>query len=414
MWFLWWVYYPLIKVLGYLFFWLPILRERKKFEKKNFVEPLCASFKQSSIKADLCFEFSSEGEFQQIASLVEDAISMGKRVELVFFSPSVEKTVVEFANRNPDRIRYLRYPLATFSPWRGRSSFTQWISSSTLILVRYDLFPEFLIWGQNPKHDLRLVWVSFKRDRLTGKKISWIKRKFLSASSRLIYASGADGQQGKDLGYEGFVYDFRMEQIRRRISQRHSKFKELFPQYPQILKSLESKPRSKRLIFGNVWPSDLFLLKGLPSDFVIVVVPHKLTPEILSEFRKGLEDLGRSTIDVVGSLPPRDGDTFLINKKGILCELYADFGLAYVGGGFETSIHSILEPLVAGADKIGCGPLHLRSTEFDVAQDMNKVTEVNTPQEFLDWLLNGPQSAPGGLKAVFDQYPQFRKEVISC
>src|SRR5690606_7689664 len=39
---------------------------------------------------------------------------------------------------------------------------------------------------------------------------------------------------------------------------------------------------------------------------------------------------------------------WLIEQPGRLLELYGQFDFAYVGGGFGRSIHSVLEPMIAG------------------------------------------------------------------
>jgi hypothetical protein len=64
----------LVKFVSLFVFWIPEVVERKKFELKNLKERGAQSFKTEKVKADFCFEFSSEGEFAQIASLVEDAL----------------------------------------------------------------------------------------------------------------------------------------------------------------------------------------------------------------------------------------------------------------------------------------------------------------------------------------------------
>ncbi len=70
---LWLVYFPILTLLKALLYFVPKVRERMDFEKKNKTEEGCRSFAQDKLKADLCFEFSSEGEFQQVASLIDDA-----------------------------------------------------------------------------------------------------------------------------------------------------------------------------------------------------------------------------------------------------------------------------------------------------------------------------------------------------
>jgi 3-deoxy-D-manno-octulosonic-acid transferase len=408
--FLWLVYFPILTLLKGLLFFVPKVRSRMEFEKKNKTEEGCRSFKKDGLKADLCFEFSSEGEFQQVASLIDDAILQEKRLELVFFSPSVEKTIVDLHRRHPKLIRYLRYPILGLS-------FSSWITSSTLVLVRYDLFPEFLIWSFKAGRKLKLVWVTFKKERAKGKSISAFKMAFFLRSDFTIFATEQDYILGQELGMTGTIYDFRMEQIKRRMEKREEKFAKFFPQYQGLKKVIDRYPRQKRLIMGNAWPQDLFLLKDLPADVLLVIVPHQLRPEILEEMRLKLIELGRS-IEVISdmTIEAPTGSTVLVNKKGILCELYSDFSMAYVGGGFGVSVHSILEPLVAGSEHLSCGPVNHRSTEYDIAQTFGSMKEVKTNQEFLNWLSEDISGfkVHDRLRTQIESYPVFQKEVLSC
>ncbi len=363
-----------IRLLALVLLFIPKIRERVSFERKNVNDPYARKF---SAPADLAFEFSSEGEFQQVLPLITDALTNGKIIELIYFSPSVEKGVRELCEKYPDNLRSLRYPVLT-------GGFLKWITSRKLILVRYDLFPEFLTYPG----ELNLVWMTFK------KKTSWWKKKFLAKATTIVYATEADAKTGRELGFPGVSFDFRIEQIRRRLEGKTEKFDRIFPEYARL--PFHANPREKRLIFGNAWPSDIHLLDGVPDDVSILVVPHKLDPEIISEFEKRL---GNRAV--------------ILNKKGVLCELYSDFGKAYVGGGFETSIHSVLEPLISGADQISCGPIHHRSTEFDIAVSLGKMTVVKNSQEFRHWLYHPLEAAPGHVKMA-GGYVDYRRALISC
>ena len=407
--FLWLIYYPILSCLKVLLFFHPKVKERLAFENKNTLEPGARSFKLDQVRADLCFEFSSEGEYQQVASLIDDCLSEGKKLELVFFSPSVEKTVLELQARHPNQIRYFRYPVLSLG-------FSSWISSETLILVRYDLFPEFLIWGMKEKRKLKFVWVSFKKERVRKLSLSAFKRAFLNRADSLIFSSDADATFAKELGFTGSVYDFRMEQIKRRMENRLQKFSSHFALYSEFKSFLETYPREKRLILGNAWPEDLFLLESAPADVLIVIVPHQLKPEIISRMQEQLRALGREAeiiTDETKVLNPRS--TILINKKGILCELYADFGKAYVGGGFGVSVHSLLEPLVAGSENLSCGPVNFRSTEFDLSQSYGSLKEIKNSQEFKDWLHEDVRGLKvhGKLEGQLLAYPAYKKEILS-
>lgn len=408
----WFLYFPLLRILNVIFYWHPGLRERNKFEKRNKFEWLAHSFKEIGVEADLCFEFSSEGEYQQVAPLIDDALKAGKKIELVFFSPSVERAMMKLAAHYPEQIRYLRYPLLRMFPFISRRCFTHWITSKTLIMVRYDLFPEFLLWSMKKGNTLKMIWVTFKKERSKASRPSFWKLLFLKEASTIIYAGEPDREQGEKLRMPGAVYDFRMEQIRRRVEKKDEKFLSHFPLYPEFKKLLDQYP--KKVIVGNAWPSDLFLLRDLPQDVMLVVVPHQLSEDILNLFREGLNNLGREVLEINDRTSVlKESSTILINKKGILCELYADFPYSYVGGGFEGSIHSVLEPFVAGESKIACGPFHHRSTEYDLALSGGRISEVNTPEQFMNWL-NSHDKTTAHDRMSTKNYAQMREFIISC
>jgi len=373
----------ILRLLSLVLLFIPKVRERVSFERKNGSDPLTRKF---STPADIAFEFSSEGEFQQVLPLITDALLAGKRMELIYFSPSVEKAVRELCEKHPESLRSLRYPLLT-------GGFLNWITSRKLVLVRYDLFPEFLAYTG----ELSMVWVSFKKERSREKTISGWKKKFLERSRTIIYATKEDADMGAAIGCPGAVYDFRIEQIQRRLALKEEKFAKVFPEYKDL--DIEKFPREKRLIIGNTWPSDLPIFEKIPEDFYILVVPHKLEPEIIRAFETFF---GKRAV--------------VLNKKGVLCELYSDFGKAYVGGGFETSIHSVLEPLISGADQISCGPKNFRSTEFDIADSLGKITLVNNSQDFSAWL-SRPLALDKGddkILSLSSGYPAHRKAIVSC
>lgn len=404
------IYAPTLLVLKTILYFLPIVRSRLNFEKKNRSEAGARSFSLANKKADYCFEFSSEGEFQQVASLIEDALKVGKSIELVYFSPSVEKSIYDLYSKFPDSIRYLRYSIFDLS-------FSKWITASELFLVRYDLFPEFFVWSLKPEHHLNMVWVTFKKERNLNRRLSFFKKIFLKNSEKIVFASEQDLKTARAYGYDGTFFDFRIEQIRRRILKKEQTLNQKLSLYPKLQSFFAKAPFEKRIIFGNVWPEDIFLLKNFPSDYRCLLIPHKLDADIIKKMSAEL-DAHNLSYQILNENSIDDVDTqiIILLKKGVLCELYSDFSRAYVGGGFGESIHSILEPLVAGCKSIACGPVHFRSTEFDIADSMKLLTVVNSSQEFGGWLCQdfAQTQLHGKLESYFESYPLFRKDLLSC
>ena len=105
----------------------------------------------------------------------------------------------------------------------------------------------------------------------------------------------------------------------------------------------------------------------------------------------------------------------LFTGKGVLCELYQKFDLAYVGGGFEKSIHSVLEPFWAGCQVV-CGPGTHRSTEFDYCQSIlkDKIQSFEKRGEIANYLcsLDKDKFTRNNSREVFDQIHQDEMQTI--
>lgn len=123
---------------------------------------------------------------------------------------------------------------------------------------------------------------------------------------------------------------------------------------------------------GSAWESDLDFLKNSKlnndlnhQDVLMLVVPHILGEKWAQAIRERGLEVFEINQDWDGVLPEdARKKIILINLKGVLCELYSHMGHAYVGGGYERSVHSVMEPFVAGT-KIICGPKVHRSTEVE-------------------------------------------------
>ncbi|MBL0060172.1 MAG: hypothetical protein IPP40_01390 [bacterium] len=60
-----------------------------------------------------------------------------------------------------------------------------------------------------------------------------------------------------------------------------------------------------------------------------------------------------------------NSDIIIVNRSGILADVYQYGILAFVGGGFDRGVHSVLEPMAHGL-KVLCGP------KIDVSREANE------------------------------------------
>jgi len=122
------------------------------------------------------------------------------------------------------------------------------------------------------------------------------------------------------------------------------------------------------LVAGSTWPADETRLLaavgrvlGEGSALRLVLAPHEPTAAHLSDLAESLPlTLGslvriRSLSDLEaqlrgGAQPAGTGwDVCLVDRVGVLADLYAAAALAYVGGGFgRAGLHSVIEPAALG------------------------------------------------------------------
>lgn len=359
-----------------------VAKERKSFEELNYSDPMSQSFAKLNLKAQDAFEISSEGEWEQVRSQVLAKLKQGDRIELIYSSESLSQNMNKLGLEYPEALRILRLPLVTFSIF-SPYFLKNWLTSPRLTLVRYDFFPELLIQGALFKRELILKWATLKNK--SGLKLFF--QILLSKNFHQIYpATKSDEMKFKywlnDLVVNTAV-DGRTESIQLRLKNRELKLKTNFPFYEKF-KALVNQNK-KRLIIGSAYQDEMdFVMEANIINLIkkqqlfLTIVPHKLnTSWVEFLLSRGIscyrihqnmtEDEFKQLIDAYQT----NGGVWLIDLKGVLCELYQDFPLTYVGGGFHKSIHSTLEPFLAGSTVL-TGPKVHRSTEVDLICEMDR------------------------------------------
>lgn len=407
------------------------LKKRIDFERKNFTQTQCRSFKSDFLVADYCFEVSSEGELEQVLSLIEHYLQKKKRIEILFASPSVEKKCLKLAEDYKDQVRVLRLPIASFAPvpFLFFQSPWAWVSAPTLIFCRYDFFPELLSFKFLGK---KLILLS-----ASAKKASWFKTQSHGLFNLIVAANETQARSLREsTGQEIKSFDFRVPRIFKRQAlalQTLGKVSEL----STYLCHLESK-QSKKLIMGSAWESDLIVFKGhhkewqddlLAGAIDLLIVPHNLGNDSIMQLKKSLSTLMpqvplyeiKKGVELDLTVFWEKPGIVLLNLSGVLCELYSQFSLVYVGGGYERSIHSVLEPFLSGRQVV-VGPKISRSTEYDNILDLapDEIHLLNDPESFYNLvktITKAPPPSEGRMdlkKESLMLMESIIKEIESC
>jgi 3-deoxy-D-manno-octulosonic-acid transferase len=135
--------------------------------------------------------------------------------------------------------------------------------------------------------------------------------------------------------------------------------------------SLVQSMRSSRptLVAGSTWPTDeehLFgawrKIRDKIPDARLVIAPHELTPAHVASVEGWARRRNLRLARIDASDAPA-ADVVLVDRFGILGDLYAIADVAYVGGGFHSAgLHSVLEPAAFGAPVL-FGPRHDKSRD---------------------------------------------------
>lgn len=122
------------------------------------------------------------------------------------------------------------------------------------------------------------------------------------------------------------------------------------------------------VVAGSTWPSDEAVLRSawcaLRAEVPgarLIIAPHEPTAGHLAPLERWAAEAGLRCARLANA--SADDDVVLVDRVGVLHELYALADAAYVGGGFHgAGLHSVIEPASFGVPVL-FGPQHRRSRD---------------------------------------------------
>ncbi|MDP7319994.1 MAG: hypothetical protein QF441_05265 [Bacteriovoracaceae bacterium] len=386
--------YPFLRYL--LPFFSQQAQKRLEFELKNELSS------HNCGRADYAFEVSSEGELEQVKPLLLEVLNLDKQVELIFCSESVEHRVLDLARAYP-KLRIFRLPILSFHPFIRRQNTALWLTARTLILCRYDFFYELIYYGANKASSFILVAGSMKnfcrKNFMVKQYLLFCYRQFskIIASTKNDYKLFLSYQVKTESHLDYF--DFRVLTISQRVAHKTKTLTQKFPIFFNF-ESWMQQQKKQKVIMGSLWPQEVEAFKEHGKDLVsrdiVCIAPHKLDTEHMLDLKNRFKKLSipvyvisnlldENELSQLFKLYEREKGVFLFDVKGVLCELYSSFDFAYVGGGFGSSVHSLLEPYLSGLI-VFCGPRVHRSTEYSYIKETSPATLIKL--EKISQLLN--------------------------
>lgn len=296
-------------------------------------------------KKNILIHSSSLGEFQQAIPLIRKFSAKGYNIICTFFSPSGYKNA---KSPLPNVIKvYLPFDFI-----HNIKRFYDVISPEQIILMRYDLWFNFLNEARK-----RHINISVANARFDEKDAYWklgisssFKRSMYNMINTIFVIDSED-----ELNYKNKLKKFKGEII----LVGDSKYERVFESQKDIKrdKVLDDKITEGKKIFviGSSWKEDEDIL--LPAvdkilryepNLLTILVPHepKLTKiqAIEKTFQQKYTNIKSIRFSEISHFTSEN--LIIVDTVGLLSRLYQSAYISYVGGGFGSGLHNILEPVI--------------------------------------------------------------------
>ena len=314
-------------------------------EKRKGIKPWLA-FREKT--HPLWFHCAS-GEYEYAKPIIREIREKYPREKILvtYFSPSVEKSLYE----SKDIDFYCPTPWETYRQW---NQFINHHKPKALLISRTDLWPMMISCAKKAK----IPRLLFSKTMGESKKLKkWAECFILKQMNDIFCVSEEDQKQLKNL-----LHPFNKIHVTG-----DSRYDQCFfrCKNPKTLKPLNNFNRPV-FVAGSTWPKDEEVLvpffKKFSKQISFIVVPHEPTPTHLEKLTKNIESQNLEYQFYTQTENWNPLNILIIDKPGILADLYAWGHFAFVGGSMNRGVHSVMEPLVQGQLTF-VGPKHLNNRE---------------------------------------------------
>tara|TARA_B100000749_G_scaffold280707_1_gene278137 strand:+ start:52067 stop:53332 length:1266 start_codon:yes stop_codon:yes gene_type:complete len=324
----------------------------------------------------------SSGEFEYAKSVIRELKQKypQQKILVTYFSPTYLKNI----ESHPDVDFCCPLPWDLPGPMR---SFIKHFRPKTLLIARTDLWPECLYQCQ--KYNVKTALFSCTKSsiKISDQILSAIHFHPYQQLNQIFCVSSQDQENIQSIAPNtptDIVGDTRFDQAFYRVETENNPIHHAF--------FTGSTPI---LIMGSSWKQDEEAIIPAVAKFIrdgrmkLVIAPHEPTKSHIDELIQRIEKLDLKT-DLFIDDNNSEANVLIINTVGILADLYKKTQLAFVGGSFKGSVHSVMEPLVTG-NLVFVGPYYRNnreaidfSTKNTSIENLNMVHTLNNGTELED------------------------------
>lgn len=301
-----------------------------------------------------------------------------------FFSPSAERFA---ASVGADFTDYLPFDSAA-----DADSMLDALQPSVLVFVKLDVWP--VLVERATRRSIPVMMLSATLAEGSGRRGTMSRALLRDAYAAMTAVGVVDASHGArlvDLGVNASCIhhtgDTRFDQVWER-AQRVDRMA------PLLRATASTRPT---MVAGSTWPADEAVLlpaweslrASVPSARIIIA-PHEPTSAHLAPLTMWAEraSLRHAMLGQVerGERHADETDVLIVDRVGVLGDLYTHATAAFVGGGFhKAGLHSAIEPAAFGAPVL-FGPRHDMSREASLLLAAGAARSVGTVADLTDAL----------------------------
>jgi 3-deoxy-D-manno-octulosonic-acid transferase len=345
------ILYPLAVILGHFAaVFIPKLRKPILIRYKIFKHLKLWRRSSRNDRKTVLIHSASMGEFEHIKPLIQKLNDQFKvNIIVTFFSPSGYNNVKLF----PGVSLFTYIPFDFQWLWR---KFYKITNTKLVIISKHDVWINQIAVAKEMRIKCVVVNASLS-DKSSRNK--FFARLILSSSYQSVDTLFAISEHDK----QQFLKSYKCSNV---VVVGDTKFDQVLLRKDSSLNKeiidrnwLNNK---KVIVFGSIWPEDaantlpaVVRLLKTRKDIKVIIVPHQLEENIIKSIISFLD--GLKYINYSGNTYQMDSDILVIDKIGLLADIYKYADIAYVGGSFKYGIHNVMEPSVYGIPVI-YGPFH--------------------------------------------------------
>ena len=307
-----------------------------------FVEGRKEIFKKlttlSSDDKTVWFHTASLGEFEQARPIVERIKKEYPiyKIVVTFFSPSGYEIKKNY--ELADVVCYL--PLDSE---RNVQKFIKKLQPTLAIFIKYEFWPNLLNELKLKKIPVILVSGIFRKQQSFFKFYGGFMRKSLEAFQHFF----VQNKSSKDL-----LQSINFTNVTVSGDTRFDRVLEILQQDNSLPFINNFKNNTYTVVAGSTWKEDEELLVNYINNHAeenekFIIAPHNIKPNNINNLKKSIEKKTVLFSEKEGK-SLQGYQVFIIDTIGILTKIYAYADSAYIGGGFKTGLHNILEPATFG------------------------------------------------------------------